>query len=272
MSSLSSASLAQIEASAGQQSWRVCRVQVFDLSEGKVIVKGQRPKRGPWRYRVLRWIGQLLRMPMIQPVPMLGGSQAQAIEVKRLESMAQSGMPVPQVLHVAKDYFVMRYLGHTDLAVQLRLQGFGAFALWRQAAMHLIQVHEAKQYLSQGFARNMVIGKSSEDFFVAGLIDFEDDPSSVMSLLDAQVRDWMLFLLSSVHGLNAPEQVIQLALTELLERETPAVRHALLEQSKRIAWLRHLPSSRKIWGRDLVGVQAASQAMYQQLKSRQLIS
>jgi hypothetical protein len=271
MSQLSASSIALIESSQGESSWRVRRVQVFDLPEGQVIVKGQRPKRGPWRHRILKWVGQLLRAPMVRPVPVPGGQESQAIEVRRLAQMSANALPVPQVLHVSNDYFVMRYLGDSDLAVQLRLLGFEAFELWREAAIYLIQTHDAGHYLSQGFARNMVIGRQAEDLYVAGLIDFEDDPVVVMSLLEAQVRDWMLFLQSTLFGLNAPEHVLQPALTELLNRENPQVREALLQHAQGLAWLRHLPTSRKIFGKDFVSIQSTAQALYQQLRSRQLI-
>jgi hypothetical protein len=271
MSQLSAASIARIESSQGEQSWRTRRVQVFDLPEGKVIVKGQRPKRGPWRHRILRWIGQILRAPMVRPVPVPGGAQSQAIEVKRLEQMSASAVPVPQVLHVADEYFVMRYLGDSDLAIQLRLLGLEAFGLWRQAAIYLIQTHDAGHYLSQCFARNIVIGRQSEDLFVAGLIDFEDDPVVVMTLLEAQVRDWMLFLQSTLFGLNAPAHVLQPVLTELLNRENPQVRDALLQHAKGLTWLRHLPTSRKIFGKDFVSIQATAHALYRQLQSRHII-
>ncbi|NJS36830.1 MAG: hypothetical protein HC765_11105 [Brachymonas sp.] len=251
MSQLSASSIALIEASQGASSWRSRRVEVFDLPEGKVIVKGQRPKRGPWRHRLLKWIGTLLRSPVIRPVPVPGGEVSQAIEIKRLTQMSASAVPVPQVLHVTNDYFVMRYLGATDLAVQLRELGFEAFELWRQAAIYLIQTHDSGQYLSQSFARNIVIDRQAQDFFVAGLIDFEDDPLVVMSLLDAQVRDWLLFLQSTLYGLNAPESALQPVLTELLNRENPAVRDAVLLQSRSLVWMRHLPTSRKIFGKDL---------------------
>ena len=99
---------------------------------------------------------------------------------------------MPEVHHVAGDYFVMSYLGSNDLARALREQGSGAYGLWMAAMEHLLLVHARGQYLSQCFARNIIV---SDDF--RGMIDFEDDPLEVMTLEQAQARDWLIFLQSS---------------------------------------------------------------------------
>jgi hypothetical protein len=267
--SLSASSIARIENATG---WRKNRVQIFDLPEGKVIVKGQRPQRSPWRYRLLKMIGLLVGVPSMKPVPVPGGKASQDIELARLKAMADAAILVPEVMHVAPDYFVMRYLGESDLAGQLRGSGFGAFELWKSALLHIIQVHDAGQYLSQGFARNIIVGLQDSAPYIAGVIDFEDDPIVVMTALEAQVRDWLTFLQSSIYTLAAPSDVLQAALTELLDRERSDVREALFEQCRKLAWLRFLPKSRQHWGKDLVSTQAAMQVMYLQLQTRGLIT
>jgi Lipopolysaccharide kinase (Kdo/WaaP) family len=269
MSKLSASSIAAVEAATD---WRKNRVQVFDFPEGKVIVKGQRPKRGPWRYRLLALVGRLVRVAAVKPVPVPGGANSQALELGRLKAMAENAILVPEVMHVAPDYFVMRYLGNSDLAVQLREKGFGAFELWKQAALLIIQVHDAGQYVSQCFARNIVVGQQESEHYIAGLIDFEDDPAVVMSPLEAQVRDWLTFLQSSIYSLAAPPHILQSALTQLLDREREEIRQALFAECIRLAWLRHLPASRKPWGKDVANTQAAMQSMHMHLIQRQLIN
>ena len=266
---LSAESIQKIE---NASEWRKNRVQIFDLPEGKLIVKGQRPKRGPWRHRLLALIGLLVGVAAIKPVPVPGGADSQALELSRLKAMAESAILVPEVMHVAPDYFVMRYLGGSDLAGQLREQGFGAFELWKQAALMIIQVHDAGQYLSQCFSRNIVVGQQASQNYIAGFIDFEDDPVVVMSPLEAQVRDWLIFLQSTLYSLAAHSHVLQPALTELLDREREDIRKALFAECARLAWLRHLPTSRKPWGKDIVSIQVAIQSMYTQLMQRHLIT
>ena len=257
---ISAPSLARIEASPG---WRARRVEIFELPEGKVLVKGQRARRSPWPHRVLNALARLLGVDYLKAVPVHGGARSQAIELMRLRALESSGVPVPQVLHVAPDYFVMRYLGATDLAVTLREQGMQAFPLWTAALEQLLAVHLAGQYLSQCFARNMIVSRRFE-----GLIDFEDDPLEVMNLVEAQARDWLVFLQSSLWNLAAPPDVLDAALAGVLARESAPVRAMLRHAAGRLGWLRWLPANRKVWGKDMVSLQLVAAALHRQNFSR----
>jgi tRNA A-37 threonylcarbamoyl transferase component Bud32 len=265
MSELSQESIAQIETAQG---WRANRVEVFDLPEGKVIVKGHRPLRGPWRHRVLNGLAALFRVPMMKAVPVHGGAQSQEVELRRIAALQAAGQPVPRVMHVAPDYFVMNFLGKSHLAGVLSGQGFAAYSIWRMVAEQVVRVHASGQYLSQCFGRNMIVDRSSGESRFAGMIDFEDDPLEVMSLQEAQVRDWLVFLQSTVYVLNAPPSVLKAVLTELFSKESPELRLALLQNCRKLLWLRHLPRSRKPWGKDTVMIQAAAQAMHDVLMNK----
>ncbi len=250
---MSPSSIARIESSGV---WRQRRVEVIDLPEGRMLVKGQRPVRGPWAHRVLNLFAWLAGVPYLKAVPVHGGARSQAIELQRLAALRAAGIAVPEVHHVALDYFVMSYLGSNDLARALREQGAQAFALWMAAMEHLLLVHARGQYLSQCFARNIIVSNQFE-----GLIDFEDDPLEVMSLEQAQARDWLIFLQSTLFNLAlAPDRLDQ-ALHSVLAREAEPVRAVLRHASRRLSWLRHLPTNRSIWGKDFVSLQAVGAAM-----------
>lgn len=113
---LSARSIEIIESSPG---WRRHRIEFFDLPEGRMVVKGQRPARGPWAHRVLNGIAALAGVPCLKAVPVHGGQKAQDVEVRRLRALAAVGVRVPKVLHVAQDYFVMENMGSTNLVCQL---------------------------------------------------------------------------------------------------------------------------------------------------------
>ena len=236
--------------------WRNQRVEVLDLPEGRMLVKGQRALRSPWPHRVLNMFAWLTGVPYLKAVPVHGGARAQAIEIGRLRSLRKAGLAVPEVHHVAADYFVMSYLGSNDLARALREQGSDAFDLWMAAMAHLLQVHAAGQYLSQCFARNIIV---SDTF--RGMIDFEDDPLEVMTLEQAQARDWLIFLQSSLVNLGLDPAHLDAALRSVLDQELVAVRDVLAHAARRLSWLRHLPTNRKIWGKDFVSLQAVGAAM-----------
>lgn len=243
--------------------WRARRVEVFDTAAGKVLVKGQRPARHPARYRLLNGLARLVGVPFLKAVPMHGGAEAQQIELARLQALHEAGAGVPRVLHVAPDHFVMQWLGDGELSTLLRTGHPQAAALWREAGDALVRIHAQGQYLSQGFARNLIIDTHSQPARLAGLIDFEDDPLEVMSLAEAQVRDWLSYLHSTLWTLAPllPHAQSDAQLDAWMAAESAAVRALFLHACRKLAWLRRLPRQRR-FGRDTVALQAAAAAAH----------
>ncbi|HNN34147.1 MAG TPA: hypothetical protein PKZ79_13850 [Ottowia sp.] len=242
--------------------WRGGRVEVCDTSQGKVIVKGWRPAHHPARYGLLNRLARWLGLPFLRAVPLAGGAQAQHTEVARLRALRRAGARVPEVLHVGSDHFVMQWLGRAHLGDVLQSGHPGAAALWREAGDELVRLHRAGQYLSQGFARNMIVTDEAGDTpRLAGLIDFEDDPLQVMGLADAQVRDWLAFLHSTLWTLPLAPSEVDACIDAWLDAESPAVRAGFAQACRRLAWLRVLPRQRR-FGRDTVALQAAAAAAH----------
>ncbi len=242
--------------------WRGGRVEVCDTSQGKVIVKGWRPAHHPARYGLLNRLARWLGLPFLRAVPLAGGAQAQHTEVARLRALRRAGARVPEVLHVGSDHFVMQWLGRAHLGDVLQSGHPGAAALWREAGDELVRLHRADQYLSQGFARNMIVTDEAGDTpRLAGLIDFEDDPLQVMGLADAQVRDWLAFLHSTLWTLPLAPSEVDACIDAWLDAESPAVRAGFAQACRRLAWLRVLPRQRR-FGRDTVALQAAAAAAH----------
>ena len=251
----------EIERIAASPGWRAQRVEVFDTAVGKVIAKGQRALRGPGRHRVLSALAHLVGVPFLRAVPVHGGAQAQAVEIRRLQALAAAGAPVPQVLHVAPDHFIMSWLGGNHLAAVLSARRPAAFALWREGARALVRVHAAGQYLSQCFGRNVIVDEGSEPPCLAGMIDFEDDPLEVMTLAEAQVRDWLIYLQSTLWDLAVPVAQVDAVLDGFMAMEPAPVRALFAQASRRLGWLRVLPQNRR-YGRDTIAVQAVAAAVH----------
>ena len=242
--------------------WRATRLEVFDSAAGTVIVKGQRAPRHPARYHVLNLLARGVGLPLLKAAPMHGGTRAQAVEIDRLAQLRAAGTRVPEVLHVAPDHFVMQWLGRAHLGDVLQAGHPRAAALWREAGDELVRLHRAGQYLSQGFARNMIVTDEAGDTpRLAGLIDFEDDPLQVMGLADAQVRDWLAFLHSTLWILPLAPSEVDTCIDAWLDAESPAVRAGFAQACRRLAWLRVLPRQRR-FGRDTVALQAAAAAAH----------
>jgi len=251
---LSPNSLQAIEASQG---WRQHRVEMFDLPEGRVVVKGQRSARGPWRFRVLSALARLTSNPLLRPVPAPGGAAAQATEVARLRSLAASGVQVPELMHQGADYIVLRRIEGQPLQDQFTGEVGVALRAFTQGLDGLIDLHRRGQYLSQGFARNMLAAPDGLWY-----IDFEDDPLQVMDLPDAQARDLLSYLLSAVWINRASRADLMSVWSATARSVAPDVMQRVRVAASGLSWLRRLPRERKPWGRDVVTVQALAEFLY----------
>lgn len=195
------------------------------------------PQPPAWRYQLLAGMARLLQQPALQPVRPQGGVAGIQNEVQRLTALSQAGVRVPPLLDHADHWLLVADLGHTTLESKLRRADDSArLALWQQGADYIQQVHQAGQYLSQAFARNLVWSGEQE----LGAIDFEDDPASVMTLDQAQTRDWLPYLFSTAHFFKDDLPALTRALAAVLEQEPAAVRTGVATALRRVTWLRAL--------------------------------
>jgi hypothetical protein len=153
----------------------------------------------------------------------------------------------------------MQWLGDEHLGALLQAGHPQAVALWREAGDALARLHARGQYLSQGFARNIIVDTASQPPRLAGAIDFEDNPLEVMSLPEAQVRDWLAFLQSTLWMLPLPPAQVDARIDDWMRLENSAVRDQFLQAARKLGWLRHLPRRRR-WGRDTVALQGVAAA------------
>jgi tRNA A-37 threonylcarbamoyl transferase component Bud32 len=250
---LSRSSIALIEASTV---WRNQRVEMFDLPEGRVVVKGQRAARSALRFGILSALSRLTGSPLLRAVPAPGGRQAQDTEIRRLHTLAGAGVPVPQVLHVSDAYFVMTRIEGASISSQIVSSPPLASVAIERGLDGLCKLHARGQYLSQAFARNILEHEGQLWF-----IDFEDDPLQVMDLEDAQARDLLAFMLSAIWASRVEQPTLMTVWRAFCQRIDPLVQIRLRRAIKGLAFLRHLPTERKPWGRDVVTVQALAAFM-----------
>ncbi|MDA8457466.1 hypothetical protein M4R22_22120 [Acidovorax sp. GBBC 3334] len=242
---------------------QTANVQRYTLEGTQVWLKRAAPARGPGRHRAMALLARLLRLPVLRPVPTPGGAEGIATEVRRLRALAALGLRVPEVLAARADGFLMRDLGRPgeethslgneiDHAVAQGPQA--VLALWRQGLAAIAEVHARGTCLSQAFARNLVRCPDG----VVGYLDFEDDPAAALPLPACQARDLLCYAHSTGLYLRA-SGALPAARTETatwLATRDPALRAAMQDTVRRLAWLRRLPTDRR-WGRDLQRVRAA---------------
>lgn len=243
---------AELAAIRARLSYSRGRVKVIDLpGGGRVVAKQQRAPRAAWRARAFNLLPRAFGLALLQAAPDEGGPKAQAVEVARLRTLVAARIRVPPILHVEDGFFVMGHVEGTPLPLLIEGGGSTAFDAWRQGLAALVDVHRKGHCLSQAFARNFIAASDG-----LAMIDFEDDPLEVMSLADAQARDWLAYLHSTVWMLEAPREQVKEAIAALLANETPDVQRRVRSAGRRLAALRFLPRSRRAFGREIVGAQA----------------
>ena len=230
----------------------------------QIWVKRAGPPHGMGRYRAMAVLATLLRLDMLRPVPNPGGTVAIATEVRRLQELAARGIRVPEVLAVQDNGFAMRHLGRVGEeahslgnAIERALRAddpAAVLTLWQQGLDALLHVHRQGACLSQAFARNMVRDPSG----AVVCIDFEDDPAAVLPLAVCHVRDALCYAHSTAIYLHAGGMLDEgrARWAAWVAQGSAEMREVLATSVRRMGWMRHLPTNRKL-GRDLQRVRAA---------------
>ncbi len=248
---------AQQQSVEAQLAIRAGRTHLLELDGVPIIVKQLEPPLKHWGYPVLDTLAAILGQPMLRAVPAPGGTEAQKIEVMRLQSLKAAGASVPEVLHVTPNWFALSFLGATSLDHMLREHADIGQRYWESGLNAILALHRLGQTASQCFARNMIWHDGKVSF-----IDFEDDPTKSMPLSSAQARDWVLYLHSTAYILQISPEHIATVFLRYLHKDQPAVLHEVLRAARTFGWLRILPNKRKPWGRDVVAAQAAANALH----------
>jgi hypothetical protein len=250
-----------LHATLARQSESMAR---HEFAGREVWVKKAGPRNPRWRYRLQGLIATVLRLETLRPVMNLGGPAAIAHEARRLNELAALGLRVPELLAQETHGLMIADLGTRDqparnllvhLAQAARESPVALLAVWRRGLDAIATVHARGSYLSQAFARNLVVCADGEIAF----IDFEDDPGATLTLAACQARDWLSYLHSSALYLDALDgfEAARAPWHALLAAAQPGTREALRLSTTRMAWLRHLPASPR-WGTDTARLRAAA--------------
>lgn len=234
------------------------KVEAHELEGRRVWLKLTGPAN-PFRlFRVLAAIMTWLGLGALRPVDGRGGAEAIAIEARRLRELRALGLPVPQLLASTPCSLLLSDLGDRETSLNLHQALAMATPTARQRLMEralaaLDQVHRQGGYLSQAFARNLIVMPDGR----IGFIDFEEDPRRNLSLADCQARDLLCLIYSVAFFFTSHRARRQLAgqLQRQLARRDEVARTNVLSVMRRLQWLRHLPASPHL-GKDTLRVQA----------------
>lgn len=183
-------------------------VQSYLIQGHKVWLKKASKRHSTWIYLPLRWASKLLRLEVLSPIPNFGGDVAIACEIQRLIQLHTQHIRVPQILAQDHDAFLISDAAPpneqcAELGLTLKKQKTTAQRLdvYRKAIQALQQTHLQRAYLSEAFARNILIDQDQNLTF----IDFETDPAAVLNLEQCQSRDWLCFIFSTAAYFNRDE-------------------------------------------------------------------
>lgn len=233
-----------------QQSNNIAR---YTLSDGRTVwIRKAKPHNPAWRYALLGMITKPLHLGVLKPVPNLGGEKAIAVESTRLRTLYKAGIRVPELLAVQNNALMMGNL--TGIALDVRIEqeaGEGHLDAWETGLSAIEDVHRRGQFLSQAFARNCIIDSDKISF-----LDFEDDPSEVLTLEECQSRDWLCYLHSTsllLKKYGLLKQASVLWHDKLLE-QSETVQKLVLQTVRPIRWIHCI--SHSFWGRDALRLAA----------------
>lgn len=170
------------------------RVERVELSFGAVWIKRYGTERPPVWTKAQTTLARLFGQPFLRPSPYLDSKGMIAREIRRIETFAAHGVPVPTVLYSSGSALVLADVAPTVMARLDALRDTDPAAhdaLLVACAAHLGALH----------GKGLCHGRPHpRDFFVAGersigFMDFEEEPEAAMPLATAQARDlWLLFL------------------------------------------------------------------------------
>ena len=215
-------------------------IQPYVIDGLKVWLK-KASKRYPWwLYLPLQWFSKLLNMQILAPVPNYGGSDAIRCEAQRIRQLEKIGVSVPKVLAESDTGLLIQDIAnHDQQLMQLdhalaREPDFNKRKQLFETAVHALKkIHAKNCYLSEAFARNILVDSQQNISF----IDFETDPHQTLDLETCQARDWLCLLFSTAFRFNDQERpsIEQLIKHELKDRQD--ILFQLHKVGHRFAWL-----------------------------------
>ncbi|KLT73167.1 hypothetical protein PL75_04485 [Neisseria arctica] len=204
-----------------------------------------------WRYTLLSILSRSLNLGALQPVPNPGGRAALKIEARRLRQLSRHHIRVPRLLAEADNGLMFTHIGDHTLLHYIE-NSPDRLEYWQQGLDAIDNVHKQNQYLSQAFARNMIVCEDG----IIGFIDFEDDPGDYLTIERCQSRDYLCYLHSTAIWLRKHNLLNQASAIWQQHQNTLSndIATAINSSIKPINWMRHLQARK--WGSDTLRLSA----------------
>lgn len=215
----------------------------------KVWLKKAAKRNSRITYLPLTLLARWLDIDALKPVPNLGGKQSIAQEAARIKALSKAGIAVPRLLAQLPEGLLLANIGKEGESSQTLLDKLIAAQSAEEIDFYLTMstqalndVHARQCYLSEAFARNILVNKDGIVF-----IDFETDPGKIHELTNCMVRDWHCFIFSLYGKLSKRElhrERLSPALLSGLRQAQPAVQERFLATLPRLKKLTRFPFQR----------------------------
>lgn len=177
-------------------------IKSYNIENQKVWLKKASSRHSTWIYIPLSWSSKLLGLSMLSPIPNYGGEKSIACEISRIKQLKNLGVSVPEILTYSDQALLLKDAAQNGTAIyQLESALFAEktttsrLSLYADALKSLQHVHDLGSYLSEAFARNILVDNQRNFTY----IDFETDPGQLLTLHECQTRDWLCFIFSTAH-------------------------------------------------------------------------
>lgn len=221
----------------------------YRLDGQKVWLKKAAKRNSRWAYLPLTLLARCLNIDALKPVPNLGGEQSVALEAKRIRALSAAGIAVPEILLETSEALLLADAGSDEVPAKTLLESLTQANtpdeidyLLSMGISALNNVHTRSCYLSEAFARNILVNKEGVVF-----IDFETDPGHYHKLTDCMVRDWHCFIFSLYGKLSKRplhRERLTIALMDGLQDAREDVRERFITTLPRLKRLQKIPFQR----------------------------
>jgi len=182
-------------------------------------------------HRLGGMMASLIHSPLFVPTVATDGKSSLDGEAKRLEHYALQGIQVPLLVAKGNGWLALSDAGRPlnafvrDPKIDKDLKFKAVF----QSVHAIVQLHQQNLWHGRPALRDIAY-----DGDKVTLIDFEEDPGSILSPEECMVRDLFLFVHSLHYYLREEPQILQEALAELKKTERQDIWKKTVGLSKKL--------------------------------------
>lgn len=215
------------------------RVERIPYQNGYAWVKHACYSKKTFWHRLQRILSYFIPLSILRPTVSLGGESALSHEINQLRKFKEYGLVVPHILEEFPDKIILSDIGLTlKEHLQKETSIEGRLLLLKNASRTLAEMHNLGLYHGRPHIKDIVYQPDTKQI---GFLDLEENPLSVMSLNDAQDRDFWLFLCSCGRYIEHDVRYIEgIASSYLSQRNMPSPPKNLIILAKILKPLRYL--------------------------------